>query len=324
MIRSPWMLLLLALVPLLVYWRYARGRKPFAVFSDGDALSRLPVTWAVRASRSLPVLYAAGLSLLILALARPQTGLDESRVRAEAVDIVLLVDASGSMRAEDFSTPARTMNRLDAVKEVLERFVRQRPDDLLGMVVFSEMPYTMSPLTLDHAWLLQQMQRIEPGMVGERTAIGDAIAAAVNRLRDSPSKTKLIILLTDGAHNWGRLMPLDSAQAAKALGIKIYTVGAASDNMTVPGIFGPQTVATEVDEGTLKRIADITGAMYFRARDLKSLQTVYDQIDKMEKTEINVERFTRFEERFFPFAAAGLILLGLERLLSFSRLGRLP
>ncbi len=328
--RYPWLLLLLLLVPVLGYLRHGRRRKPALRFSDGAALARLPVTWAVAFQPILPALYVLGITALIVSFARPQQGLSESRVRTEAVDIVLLVDVSTSMRAEDFSTVTRSINRLDAAKSVIERFIQTRPNDRLGMVAFSAMPYSVSPLTLDHGWLVQQMQRLETGMLEDGTAIGDGIASAVNRLRDSVARSKVVVLLTDGMNNRGQLSPENAAQAAKALGIKVYTVGAGSDGwvrMPVQDPFGGQQYVrqrSEIDEGTLRRIAEITGALFFRATDLKSLEEVYRQIDKMEKTEINVDQFTRFEERFMPWVGLALICLGLERILSLTRLGRLP
>ncbi len=328
-LQYPFALLLLLLVPGLVYLRYTRRWKPSLRFSDGQALAQLPAGWAVAAARLLPVLYGIGLAFLIIAVARPRLGLDESRVETEAVDIVLLVDVSTSMRAEDFSTPGHRMNRLDAAKRVIERFIAERPDDRIGMVAFSAMPYTISPLTLDHAWLLQQMERVETGMLEDGTAIGDAIASAVNRLRDSKAKSKLIILLTDGNNNAGKLSPLNAAQAAAALKIKIYAVGAGSSGVApvpVQTPFGTQYVQqrVEIDETMLRQIAQTTGALYFRATDLASLQRVYEQINEMEKTRIEVEQYTRFEERFMPFVVLGLLALGLERLLALTRLGRLP
>jgi len=328
-LQYPFALLLLLLVPGLVYLRYTRRWKPSLRFSDGQALAQLPAGWAVAAARLLPVLYGIGLAFLIIAVARPRLGLDESRVETEAVDIVLLVDVSTSMRAEDFSTPGHRMNRLDAAKRVIERFIAERPDDRIGMVAFSAMPYTISPLTLDHAWLLQQMERVETGMLEDGTAIGDAIASAVNRLRDSKAKSNLIILLPAGNHNAGKLSPLNAAQAAAALKIKIYAVGAGSSGVApvpVQTPFGTQYVQqrVEIDETMLRQIAQTTGALYFRATDLASLQRVYEQINEMEKTRIEVEQYTRFEERFMPFFVLGVLALGLERLLALTRLGRLP
>jgi Ca-activated chloride channel family protein len=234
------------------------------------------------------------------------------------VDIVLLVDVSPSMLAPDFSIPMRTLNRLDAVKIVLDKFIQTRIHDRLGMIGFSAFPYTLCPLTLDHGWLLERMRNLRAGMLGDRTAIGDGMASAVNRLRNSQAKSKVVILLTDGMSNFGTLAPENAAQAAKALGIKIYAVGASGRDVN----FAANTDG--VDEAALKRIAEITGATYFRAASLAGLQRVYEQIDRMEKTDIQVEHFTRYRELSQPWILAALFFLGLEKLLALTRLGRLP
>jgi len=316
--RYPWLLLLALAIPALVYLRFARRRRPTLQFSDATLLARLPAGWAVAAARLLPALYGLGLLCLVVALARPQKGLTESRVRTEAVDIVLLVDVSPSMETPDFSTVTRRLNRLDAVKLVLEKFIQSREHDRLGMIGFSAMPYTLAPLTLDHDWLLQRMRQLRPSMLGDRTAIGDGIASAINRLRDSRAKSKVVVLLTDGMNNWGNLSPENAAQAAKALGIKVYSVGASGREAR----FAVQD--DEVDEAALKKIAAITGALYFRAADLTALQKTYEQIDRMEKTDMEVEHFTRFRELAPPWILGALLLLGLEMLLALTRLGRLP
>ncbi|MGD9873380.1 MAG: VWA domain-containing protein [Kiritimatiellia bacterium] len=326
-LRHPLMLLCLLLIPAMVYFRHFRRRRPILLFSSGELLSKLPASWAVRASILLPVLYALALVLIVIAMSRPQKGMDESVVRTDAVDIVLLVDTSTSMNAEDL---ASGRNRLDVAKVVIEEFVKARESDRLGMVAFSAMPYTVAPLTLDHGWLLQRLQMLRTGMLEDGTAIGDALASAINRLRDSEAKSKVVILLTDGMNNAGELTPENAAQAAKALGIKVYTIGAGSTSVVqVPfsGLFGgPQYIQqqAEIDEPTLRMIGDTTGGMYFRAQDIGELQKVYDQIDKLEKTEMEVEQYTRFEERFAGFALGGLLLLALGKLLSLTRLGRHP
>jgi len=329
-LHYPLMLILIFLIPGLLYLRYSRRRRPAMQFSDGHTLSRIPVSWAIIAQPLLPVLYGLGTLFLIIALARPQKGLDESRIRTEAVDIVLLVDVSTSMRAEDLSGRFAHMNRLDAAKKVIRTFIENRPDDRIGMVAFAAMPYTVSPLTLDHGWLIRRMEDLKTGMLEDGTAIGDAIASAVNRLRDSVAKSKVVILLTDGMSNQGVLSPENAAQAAKAMDIKVYTIGAGTTGIVrvpVDDPFGGRQYIrqrSEIDEATLRRIAKITEAQYFRATSLESLEKVYKEIDEMEKTEINVDQYTRFEERFMPWLLMGLIFLGLEKLLTLTRLGRLP
>jgi Ca-activated chloride channel family protein len=326
----PWLLLLLPLVPVLAFLRSWRRRTPSLPFSDGRTLARLPVTWAVRAHRLLPVLFGLGAALLVVAVARPRTGLEESVVRTEAIDIVLLVDVSTSMRAEDLSTTGKTRNRLDAAKEVIERFVGKRPHDRIGMVAFSALPYAVSPLTLDHGWLVQQMGRLQTGMIEDGTAIGDGIASAVNRLRESKAKSKVVVLLTDGINNRGVLLPENAARAARALGVRIYTVGAGTSGrvrIPVQDEYGETRYVVQesrIDEESLRGIADLTGGRYFRAADFRALGEVYDQIDRMERTTVDVRHYTRFEERFAPFAVLGLLLLALEQALALTRLGRLP
>ena len=323
--RHPLVLLLLLAVPALVWLRYARRRQAPLAFSDGAALLGLPVSPWLALRWAPPALFAVGLVFLIAAAARPQRGMSESREETEGVDVVLVVDTSTSMRADDFSTATRRMDRLDAAKAVLAQFIQARPDDRLGIVAFAAMPYTIAPLTTDHAWLMLQMDRLQTGMLEDATAIGDAIASGVNRLRDSKAKSKIVILLTDGIHNAGRLTPPDAAQAAAALGIKVYTVGAASDRPRQGmGLFGLAMAGPEIDDAMLTKIAGTTGAQYFRATDLASLEETYRQIDEMEKTKIELDQYTRYEEKFAPFLALGLLCLALETLLGFTRLGRLP
>ena len=315
----PIFLLLLLLIPLLVWLRGRVSRNNSMQFSHTGVLNKLPVSWRIRIMPLLPVLYALGLACLVVAFARPQRGLEDSRVRTEAVDIILLIDLSESMETRDFQKYNRRMSRLEASKDVIERFLEKRPNDRIGMVGFATLPYAVAPLTLDHGWLVQRMEGLHTGMLdGSRTAIGDGIASAVNRLRESKAKSKVIILLTDGANNFGTLSPENAASAAEALGIKIYTVGAGGARS---GFFMQRQ---EVDENTLKKIAKTTQARFFRARDLETLQAVYDEIDKLEKTEIEIERFTRFEEQAGGWILAAVILLGMEQVLGLTKMGRLP
>ena len=315
----PYFLLLLLLIPLLEWLRYRMLRKQSMQFSSSAVLKGLPTSWRIRLQPVIPLIYMLGLACLVVALARPQRGLADSRVRTEAVDIILLLDLSQSMDQQDFQKHGRRMSRLDASKEVITRFLENRPNDRIGMVGFATLPYAVAPLTLDHGWLVQRMEGLHTGMLdGSRTAIGDGIASAINRLRDSEAKSKVIILLTDGANNHGTLSPENAASAAEALGIKIYTIGAGGART---GFFMQRQ---EVDEDTLKKIAKTTDAKFYRAKDLETLEAVYEQIDQLEKTEIEVERFTRFEEVSKNWIIAGILLLGLEQLLGHSRIGRLP
>jgi Ca-activated chloride channel family protein len=320
-LQYPWFLLLLLLVPVLVWLKYHPGRQMSVAFSDSKTLKQLPVSWAVLGNRLLPVLYALGLMLLVLAISRPQKGLDESKVHTEALDIVLLIDVSTSMRATDGSR-GDNRNRLEAAKDVIQSFIKKREHDRIGMVVFSGLPYTFAPLTLDHGWLIHQMDRIQVGMLSQDgTAIGPAIASATNSLRPSKAKSKVVILLTDGVNTESGIQPENVAQAAATLGIKIYTVGAGSNRQARPSPFGQPP--PQIDEELLQKIADITEAHYFRAEDYAGLGEVYDQIDKLEKTEIEIEKFTRYQELFPPITLAAMALLIAVKLLSYSRIGRL-
>jgi len=337
---SPIFFLLLLLVPPAVWLRYVWNRRQAIQFSSTALLKGLPRTWRLRMQPVLPLLLATGLGCLVVALARPQRGLADSRVRTEAVDMILLLDLSGSMDTPDFTIPIseaieksgpsqtpkllsafinRRISRLEASKDVIERFLGKRPNDRIGMVGFATIPYAVAPLTLDHGWLIKRMEGLHTRMLdGRKTAIGDGIASAVNRLRDSEAKSRIIILLTDGANNWGTLSPEDAASAAAALGIKIYTIGAGGDRDG----FAPGD--QDIDEGTLKKVARLSGGKFYRARDLEKLDEVYSEIDQLEKTEIEVESYTRFEETAQGWIVAGIILLSMEQLLGLTKLGRLP
>ncbi len=315
----PILLLLLLLVPVLVWLRYGVMQKQSMQFSNTEALQGLPKTWRMRLQPLIPLCFALGLVCWVVALARPQRGLSNSRIRTEAVDMILLLDLSESMDTRDFVEFNRRISRLEASKDVIKRFLEKRPDDRIGMVGFASLPYAVAPLTLDHGWLVKRMEGLHTGMLdGRRTAIGDGIASAVNRLRDSEAKSKIIIMLTDGANNWGTLSPDNAATAAEALGVKIYTIGAGGAGA------GFMLQRNQVDEASLKKIANTTGGQFFRARDLKTLEAVYAQIDQLEKTEIEVESYTRYEETAMGWIIAGIVLLGLEQVLALTKLGRLP
>lgn len=317
---NPYFLLLLLLVPLLVWLRYFMARRRTVQFSNIHTLQGLPHTWRMRLQPLLSIVFAAGLASLVVALARPQQGLDESLIRTEAVDIVLLLDLSESMDTLDFQQNNRRISRLEASKDVIERFLDRRSDDRIGMVAFAAFPYAVAPLTLDHQWLSQRMRTLHTRMLDyRRTAIGDGIASAINRLNDSDAKSKVVILLTDGRQTDPTgLSPENAASLAEALEIKIYTIGAGG----AYNGFGMR--GNEVDEATLKKVAEMTNAKYFRAHDLETLAAVYEQIDQLEKTEIEVERYTRFNESCGGWIVAGIVLMGIEHLLGLTKLGRLP
>ena len=318
---NPHLLLLLLLVPLLLWWK-GKKRRAAVHFPNGALLKKLPVSLSVRLQPLLPTIYALGLICLIVAIARPQRGLQESHVNTEGVDIVLLLDLSTSMDTPDFARGGRRQTRIDSAKQVLSDFIKKRDDDRIGMVAFSALPYSVAPLTLDHSWLVQRMDGLRTGMLEDGTAIGDAIASAVNRLRDSEAKSRIVILLTDGMNNRGKLTPENAALAAAALGIKVYTIGIGGGLPVRQGFFtqAPQQIDTTV----LEQIAALSEARFFRARDLKTLAAVYHQIDQLEKTEIEMQQFTRYEETAGSWLIAALILFTLEKFISLSRFGRLP
>ncbi len=314
---EPLLLLLLFLIPIILYFK---NRRTISIqYSRIELLSNLPKSWKLRIQPILPILYTLGLFAIIIAIARPQKGIDESIIRTEAVDIILLLDLSESMDTRDFNRANQPISRLDASKEVIEKFLKNRPNDRIGMVGFASLPYAVAPLTLDHLWLTERMMSLHTDMLdGRRTAIGDGIASAINRLRDSDAKSKVIILLTDGENNTGSLSPENAATAADALDIKIYTIGAAGPRM---GFFSTHN---EIDEEMLMELAKTTNGKFYRARNLASLEAIYDEIDNLEKTEIEVEQYTRYQEVGEIWILLSIILLSSEQILSTSKIGRLP
>ena len=323
----PWLLLTGLLIPLWIWARHSRKFKTSLNFPALNLLKQLPVSKVQRWHPLLNVLGALGIGLLIIALARPQSGLRQRTVTADTVDIVLAIDSSTSMRAVDLGEN-NDENRLDAVKKVAESFVDARPADRFSLIAFAAMPYTKAPLTLDHGWLRNRLAELKTGELPDGTAVGSALVSAVNRLKDSEASSKIIVLLTDGISNAGDIEPLNAAPLAADLGIRVYTIGAGSDGPVrypTTDVFGRSyydTVQIPIDTQTLQKIADITGGRFFRARDGKELEAVFDEIDNLERTEIELNEYTLYTEQFFWFALAGCSLLMLERLLAAGRLGR--
>jgi Ca-activated chloride channel family protein len=328
-LHDPWVLAVLLLLPLVL--RAAHRRRPASL--------RYPVVAAVRAAgpgrraqwQWVPlVLRTAACAALIVALARPQLGKSATRVTTEGIDIMLAVDVSGSMLAEDFTVGGERANRLEAVKSVVSEFLAKRPGDRVGLVLFAGRPYTQCPLTLDHGWLLQNLGRAEIGMIEDGTAIGSALATAVRRLESSDGKTKIVILLTDGQNNAGRIPPATAAETAKALGYRVYTIGAGtrgfapfpSTDMLGNRIYVPTPV--DIDEETLRRIAQETGARYYRATDLESLQNIYAEIDELEKSPYEGLQYLDYTELYPWLAFPAFLLLALESLVVQTWLRVLP
>ena len=303
---------LLALLPLLLIPAARRGGRAAVRIGSTAVASRVASAargrWGVRLP---PLLRAAAVLSLITALARPQLGWTTSETEASGVDIMLGVDVSSSMLAEDLAAPG--VNRLDVVKQVLDRFIEARPNDRIGVVAFAGDPWLVSPLTLDHDWLRKNLERVQIGMVEDGTAIGSAIASGVARLQDTDAKSRVLVLLTDGANNAGSVQPELAAEAAAALGVKIYTIGVGSEEprpvrMTDPS--GQQRIVElGVEADTLRAIADLTSGQYFLASDSAALSRVYDQIDALETTTRIISEVHHVRELFaFPGALAALFL----------------
>lgn len=318
----PQFLWLLALLPLATVLQI-RNRKMAPVLSvaSGGRFDA-PASWRARLSGVSPILRLLTLACLIVALARPQTHGSRQWVEGEGVDIVLCIDVSGSMLAQDFLP-----NRLEAAKEVAARFVSGRPADRFGLVVFAGEGFTQSPLTADHEALRQQLYGVRGGFMADGTAIGSGLATGVDRLREARSKSKVVILLTDGENNGGLIDPLTAKDMARSLGVKVYTVGIGSEGVAPTPVRSPdgsvtlQSQPVNIDESLLRRIAQETGGVYHRATDLKSLTSVYAEIDKLEKSKFERLTATTTSERFQPFAWAAVVLLLLEALIRY-RLSR--
>jgi Ca-activated chloride channel family protein len=262
------------------------------------------------------VLRCLAMAALIIALARPQSSLSWQNSTTEGIDIVIASDISGSMLAEDFKP-----NRLEAGKNIAIDFIKNRPDDRIGLVIFSGESFTQCPLTIDHDVLINLYQDIHNGMIEDGTAIGMGLATAVNRLKDSPAKSKVVILLTDGVNNRGSIPPITAAEIAKQFGVRVYTVGIGVDGYAPYPVQAPdgtivyQRLKADIDEGTLTKIANITNGKYFRATNNDALKSIYQQIDQLEKAKIDVTQYRKKTEMFVPFALIALGLLLAEFLL---------
>jgi len=328
-LADPWLLLLLGTLVLLLP-RRRTVRSAAVHYPSLDVLRAVAPAGAGRRRAILGLLRAVVLGLAVVALARPQFGTAETSVHREGVDVVLAVDVSGSMLAEDFTIDGKRTNRLDAVKDVVRQFVADRPQDRIGLVLFAGRPYTQAPLTLDHGWLLQNLARASVGMIEDGTAIGSALAAATNRLRASTAPSKFIVLLTDGQSNAGNITPETAAEAAGALRIKVYTVGAGTRGMApfpMKDFFGNtvyRPMQVDIDEPTLEAIAQKTGGRFFRATDFESLRHVYSEIDRAEKAPFEAPEFLDYREVYPWLLWPALALLLLEAGLGETVLRKLP
>jgi Ca-activated chloride channel family protein len=323
----PWVLIGLV-IPIL--WATVRllRRDRFEPSASFPAAEGLPAaaSWRVRARAVLPIARAIVLALLIVALARPLYGERQELIVSEGIDIVLCLDISGSMRAEDFKPD----NRLHVVKEVARTFIDGRKGDRIGLVVFASSAYTQCPLTTDYTVLKQMLAKVDFGGIKDGTAIGMGIATGVNRLRESGSRSRVLILLTDGRNNAGTIDPITAAKLAKAVGVRIHTIGAGSQGEAPypvdDPVFGKRYVMlpADVDEGTLKEIADITGGQYFRATDAGALEAIYREIDAMEKTRVETKSYVDYSEFGGILLLPAVLLLLLEIVLRAGPLRKLP
>lgn len=327
---QPGWLLLLLLVPLLAYLKGRKGGVPALIFSSTAPLRALGNEARSRAGQLQAGLFFCALALLITALARPQAGKSMSRSEASGIDIMVLIDVSKSMLAEDFTIGGQRANRLETIKAVTQRFIEKRPNDRIGIVAFAGKPYLVSPLTLDHDWLFENLERVKIGLVEDGTAIGSAIAAGCNRLKERPAKSKVLILLTDGDNNAGKVPPETAAEAAKALGIKVYAIGAGSRGLAPFPFMDPfgrtvyQNVNVEFNEAGLKKVADIAEGKFYRATDTRSLENIYGEIDRLEKTTVELTKYRQYRDLFPWFVGAGSALLFLEMVLGQTLWRRLP
>ncbi|RYD41204.1 MAG: VWA domain-containing protein [Verrucomicrobiaceae bacterium] len=326
----PEFLFLLLLLPILAIWRGRWGRPAAIRMPSTDDAIQVGAKTRSKTGGFLMFLGLLSFALLIVAFARPRHGKGSSEIEASGIDIILTLDVSGSMEALDFKIDGKQVNRLDAVKDVVAKFADQRPNDKLGMVAFAGRPYLVSPLTMDHEFLGKRLKDVKMGQVEDGTAIGSAIISSVDHLRDSTAKSKIIILLTDGVNNAGSANPLTATEAAKALGIKIYTIGAGTRGeapFPVQDGFGRtrlQMVPVEIDEEMLGEVATATGGQYFRATDTGSLEKIYDSINQLEKTTRKLKKYQQYDELFLWFLVPGLGLMLLELVLAQTRFRRLP
>jgi Ca-activated chloride channel family protein len=329
----PWLLLLLLLLPLAAWLKGKRGRPPAFLYSSVQLVRAVLNVSRSRAGGFLTALRWLALALLIIAMSQPRLTKSQTQIKASGIDIAVAIDLSGSMASEDFEVGNGRVNRLDMAKAVLKKFIEKRPGDRIGLIAFATDAYIAAPLTLDHDFLFKNLERLDLNSIdNSRTAIGSGLSTAINRLRDLKSKSKIVILMTDGQNNAGKIAPLTVAEAAQALGVKVYTIGVGKQG-TAPMPVGknPWTgqvvyreMPVDIDEDTLQKIADMTGGKYYRADNAEHFQQIYAEIDKLEKSEAVVKKYTEFKELFAWLISPGLALLMIELLLKNTVLRRLP
>ncbi len=322
---QPLFFILFAIIPVLIFWKLTKGKRQTAAIpvSTIKGLAKSG-SWKNFFYNTPFILRLLALSCIIVALARPQTRFDEQLSEGEGVDIILCIDVSGSMTAQDF-----TPNRMEAAKKVAEDFVDHRTTDRIGIVIFSGESFTQCPLTTDHYVLKSQIEQIRNGLLEDGTAIGSGLATSVDRLRGSKAKSKVVILLTDGINNGGLIDPATAREIAKTFKVKVYTIGVGSDGYAATPVNTPMGIVMQnekvaIDEKLLKNIADETGGKYFRATDNKSLSNIYNEIDHLEKSKVEITTFHRSTEKFYPFVFAAMALLLFEILLRYTVFKKFP
>ncbi len=331
--EHPLVLLLFIPLTLVAFWLARKGRPAAVAYSSADLVRTVAKTRRTRWGRFLPALRWVGAGLLVVALARPDTERHSAQVQASGVDVMLAIDVSGSMQARDMASAspgAEPMSRLDAAKLVVSRFVQDRTNDRIGLVAFAGEPYLASPLTLDHDWVLRSVERLGASELRDGTAIGSAIAVGVRRLDAQDAKSKILVLLTDGQNNAGKIQPSAAAEAAKSLGVKVYTIAVGSNGEALVPVTdekGRQQLVkarVDVDEAGMKQVAETTGGKFYRATDTASLRDVYAEIDRLEKTTRTLKSYSEKNERFAWFAVPGLFAMLAELGLSATRFRRVP
>jgi Ca-activated chloride channel family protein len=330
----PYLLLLWLLLPVAAWLKGKRGEPPSFVYSSVQLVRSISNYSRSRAGQLLAALRWLALALFIFALSQPRLTSSETKVSASGVDIVVALDMSGSMVSEDFEVKGKRVNRFNMARDVLKKFIEKRPNDRIGLVVFASQAYIATPMTLDHDFLLENLERLKIGDIDEnRTAIGSALSTAVNRLRElTNSKSKIVILMTDGQNNSGKIAPATAAEAAQTLGVKVYTIGVGMrGEAPMPAGRNPftgemqyQMIPVDIDEDTLQQIANKTGGKYYRADNSEKFQAIYAEIDKLEKTEVEVKKYQHHRQLFPVLIALGLSVLLVQILLEHTKLRRLP
>lgn len=327
---NPSILWLLLLLPLAAWLKGRRGRAAAVRYPSTGILRQIGAKPKSRAGSVLAALSLLAIGFLLVALARPQFGHNYTEAEASGIDIMLAIDVSSSMEALDFELDGERANRLEAVKDTVAKFIEARPNDRIGLLAFAGRPYLVSPLTLDHDWLRERLDAIKLGQVEDGTAIGSAIASSASHLSESDAKSRIMILLTDGMNNAGEASPLTSAEAAKTLGIKAYTIGAGTRGeapIPVEDAFGRRVLRmarVDIDEEALSEIAQMTGGSYFRATNTQSLTNIYEQIDQLETTTRKLKNYKEVDDLFAYAAMPGAALLLLSFALANTRFRRLP